>query len=280
MILYNFNLIFILILFKFTTPIQSDFTKDCPFIYTVDLTDTPLLPNGSYLYHNDTLIPPEFVRDYNYTILINDKTSKNVQTHKRGCICAVKQCLPFCSDDLEMFYEQYKSNCVDYGFQKNVTFSGGIVKSKHLLKDFHLIYGNVCNIENGYMLSPELEQHNEWTLYEDSMLLRQHDHRNLTIKEYCFDIEILNDKYQFIINPIVCGETIVIPWFKIWAMAFSIPFLILTMICYCYMQRFEDAKCKCFVTYLSFVTMSYTLICFYTISGIDLSSVPCQIYGM
>lgn len=48
------------------------------------------------------------------------------------------------------------------------------------------------------------------------MLLRHHDKRNLTIKEYCFDLQIISKNYDFLINPIVCGETIVVPWFKIW----------------------------------------------------------------
>ncbi|XP_065362099.1 G-protein coupled receptor Mth2-like [Calliphora vicina] len=267
------------LILSFCTQTKSDFTKICPFVYTVDLTESPLLANGSYLYHNDTVIPPQFVRDYNYTILIdkNNKNSKNIRTHKRGCICAVKQCLPFCSDEMDKFYEKFKSPPVDQGFIKNVTFSGGLVLKKHLLHDFFPIYGNVCDIENGYMLSPEVEEHNEWTLYENSILLRHHDQRNLTLKEYCFDIEKRGD--QFLINPIVCGETIDIPWFKIWAMAFSIPFLIITIICNCYFTQTIDARGKCFITYLSFVSLSYTLICCYTISGVDLSSIPCQLFG-
>ncbi|KAM7357092.1 G-protein coupled receptor Mth2-like [Cochliomyia hominivorax] len=274
--IYFLNFLTILLILKRT---KSDFTKNCPFIYTVDLTESPKLSNGSYLYRNETIIPPQYVKDYNLTIHVNKTIIKNVHTHKRGCICAVKQCLPICSDEIDKFYENYKSNCVDDGFTKNVTYQGGVVKRRHLLKDFHPIYGKVCDIEKGYMMLPEMEQHNEWTLYENSMLLRHHDRRNLTLTEYCFDIEILDKEYHFLINPIVCGETIDIPWFKIWAMAFSIPFLIITMICYCNLTRPYGTNCKCFVTYLSLVTVSYSLICFYTISGIDLPSTPCQIFG-
>lgn len=156
----------VLLILLISNETKSDFTKNCPFIYTVDLSESPLLPNGSYLYNNDTIIPPQFVRDYNYTILINGPKSKNIRTHKRGCICAVKQCLPFCSDDMEKFYENYKSECVNFGFGKNVTYHGGLVKKKHLIKDFHAIYGKVCDLEKGYMMSPELEPYSEWTLYE------------------------------------------------------------------------------------------------------------------
>lgn len=63
------------------------------------------------------------------------------------------------------------------------------------------------------------------------------------------------------------------------AMAFSIPFLIITMICYYYLTRPYGTNCKCFITYLSLVTISYTLICSYTISRVVLPSIICQIFG-
>lgn len=162
-----------ILLFLIIHNTKCDFSKNCPFVYTVDLTGSTLLANSSYLYQNKTIIPPQYVREYNYTILLNN-TSKNRTKgfHKRGCICAVTQCLPICSDKIDKFYDEVKSKCDNDCFQKNITYSGGIVKRKHLLKDFHVIYGNVCDIENGYMMSPELEEHNEWTLYEVKYIVK------------------------------------------------------------------------------------------------------------
>lgn len=182
---------------------KTDFTKNCPFIYTVDLTESILLPNGSYLYHNDTVIPPQFVSDYNYTILITNPNTQNVRVHKRGCICAVKQCLPLCSDEMEYFYESYKSDCVDYGFSKNVTYSGGVVKRKHLLRDFHPIYGKVCDIETSYMMMPELEPHNDWTLYEVNNNLKFRQYDPVCFVWFC-------RKFQQNYNKIVCLNFIIL----------------------------------------------------------------------
>ena len=173
LIKYFYGFLILLLIIKTGTEAVESL---CPFTHTVDLYNSPKLANGSYLYQNNTLIPPELIREYNYTVLISDRSDKSIQTQKRGCICGVKQCVRFCSDRLEQFYKKFKSHNIDYGYEKNVTLSNGAVKVKHLLHDFHPIYGQVCDIQNGYMLQTEREQHNDWTLYEVSLSIHKNIH--------------------------------------------------------------------------------------------------------
>ncbi|TMW46253.1 hypothetical protein DOY81_008669, partial [Sarcophaga bullata] len=269
---------FLILLFVTKTIMAA--TKNCLLNQFVDLHNSTLLPNGSYMYENSTLIPPEFITEYNYTILANNGSDKTIQTRKHGCICAVKQCLRFCSEQIQQVYDLYKDRDFDSEYTVKVSTDGDLIKTKHFIYDFHPIYGPVCDIGKFYMLEPELKDNHNWILYENTTLLRVFDKRYLSLDEYCFDINMItiNDTEQMLINPIVCTTTPVVPWYEAWAKAFSIPFLIATIIFYNSLTS-KNEKNKGFQAYLFFVTLSYTLFSSYTISRIVLDTIPCIIFG-
>ena len=163
--LYNFLILSLAIKMK------TEATKNCFLNQIVDLHNSVMLPNGSYLYENVTLIPSEFITEYNYTLLASNGSDETIQTRKGGCICAVKQCLRFCSNQVHQNYELYKDRDVDSDYTVNVSSRDDIIETKNFIHDFHPIYGPVCDEGKMYMLEPETQRDHDWVLYEVSFYI-------------------------------------------------------------------------------------------------------------
>ncbi|XP_050336864.1 probable G-protein coupled receptor Mth-like 3 [Bactrocera neohumeralis] len=168
----------------------SSIIPNCAFEDTVDLTDSERFSNGSYLYEG-VLVPPHLVGSYDY-IELHDGEHQKVPRHLRGCACQIKNCLKLCckrGKTLQRNSAKDPWKCAEsseeYGYTPyvNITSSNGSVVLKNALKDFLVQSGLPC--DNGYMLNPYKDSRDEWTLYENGILLREYDNKKLTRGEYC-----------------------------------------------------------------------------------------------
>ncbi|XP_059216839.1 G-protein coupled receptor Mth2-like isoform X3 [Stomoxys calcitrans] len=265
------------------TPRFDTSVAKCLYNYSVDLTGVTPNENGAYPYE-DVVIPPHLVFDYK----MPKRNCKNDQhqlanIQKRGCICMVKKCLRVCTESFRVYYQEsikVKSD-IDIGYTKNITLINGSISEFNLMLDFHHIMGSVC--EKEYVLVPEMEANDKWTLYENGSLLRLSDMRLMSEMEYCFDVsefEIDGNLY-FLVNPSNCASDTLPNNLIIngYAMLFSVPFFVLTILyLYCCMN-IEKPYSKSLISYLSALAVSYSLISFMIISKIKFEPITCQILG-
>lgn len=73
-----------------------DPSNECPFSNTVNITDGHQYTNDSYEFDN-VIYDKRFYKSYNFIINENRK-KETVETHIRGCLCAIKQCIRMCED--------------------------------------------------------------------------------------------------------------------------------------------------------------------------------------
>ncbi|KAI8118477.1 putative G-protein coupled receptor Mth-like 11 [Lucilia cuprina] len=183
--------------------------KNCSYENTINITDTPLLSNGSYIYDNETLIPPDLVGMYNYEILYNG-SRRSVPQHRRACICHLKPCITFCSNIIPETYNYIIENNMYYAlemFSIELTLKNRTVVTKNIAEDFMpIVLNEFC--EAYKILSPEKENTSTWTLNENGNLQIQNGKIQIKRNQYCFDlheITINNETYD-LINPRICGK--------------------------------------------------------------------------
>lgn len=143
----------------------------CLYEDTINITDSYILTNGSYMYRNHTLIQPDLVDIYDYEILYN-RTKQSVPTHKRACICHLKTCISFCSENILYHYQEIMANNPDLLiiFEIDIKMSNNSIVSKNIVEDFeHTILKGFC--PDHYALSTETgDDYYAWTLFEVSVI--------------------------------------------------------------------------------------------------------------
>ncbi|KAM7358532.1 G-protein coupled receptor Mth2-like isoform 2-T2 [Cochliomyia hominivorax] len=253
------------------------------------------LPNGSYIHNNHTLIPPHLVGNYDYEILYNG-TKIPASLHKRACICRLKHCITLCSDNIPDFYEDsIKDNADDDNdeeddaaistlFNINMTLTNQTIISQNIATDFeHIILDEFC--EPFYFLAPQENENLGWTLFENGSLLRQSDNVQLRKNEYCFEFyqkKFGGEMYSFI-NPLSCAIKVddlnTMDKINYWFQVFSIPFFLATFIGYCCLSELRNVHGKCFMTYLSCLTLSYAILSYINLSKRKFDPLSCHLLG-
>ncbi|KNC34952.1 putative G-protein coupled receptor Mth-like 11 [Lucilia cuprina] len=260
--------------------------KNCSYENTINITDTPLLSNGSYIYDNETLIPPDLVGMYNYEILYNG-SRRSVPQHRRACICHLKPCITFCSNIIPETYNYIIENNMYYAlemFSIELTLKNRTVVTKNIAEDFMpIVLNEFC--EAYKILSPEKENTSTWTLNENGSLMIHSDKNILERNEYCFDfqkIEIDNEMFD-LINPKICAKKRQglgpLEKFNYYLQVLSVIFLILTIIVYCSIPELLNVHGKCLLTYAGCLAMSFSIFSFINLSEIRFPIAPCLILG-
>lgn len=164
MILKKFKLIILYIILR--ENLGSVDGRKCSYADTINITDSYVFENGSYLYHNETLTP-DLVDTYDYEILYSGKKHP-VPQHKRACICHIKRCINFCSVNISLHYNRISIANSDLSiiFDVNVMLENSDVIELNLVEDFeHNILNGFCS--DSYPLSMETGDDNyAWTLFE------------------------------------------------------------------------------------------------------------------
>ncbi|XP_065361352.1 probable G-protein coupled receptor Mth-like 2 [Calliphora vicina] len=257
---------------------------NCSYENTINITNNTLLANGSYIYDNQTLVPPQLVGSYDYEILYNGSRRK-VPLHKRACICHLKPCISLCSNDISETY-QYVINNAMYDaldiFSINVNLNNGLVATKNIVKDFAPIeWQEFCAVL--YMLTPEINVGSDWTLFENGSLLLESDGTLKKRNEYCFDLQritIEGNSYD-LINPKICAKTKIgltyLELFNYWIQVLSIIFLLFTMIVYCCLPELLNVHGKCLMSYVASLALSFAIFSFLYLSQSSFDLLPCLI---
>ncbi|XP_073837644.1 G-protein coupled receptor Mth2-like isoform X1 [Musca autumnalis] len=265
---------------------QHNNNIQCRFNYSVVVTANE---NGSYVYENIE-IPSNLV--YKATVVaIYDKnnisaTNESTTTiEQRACICNVVPCLPICSWNLYDAYDRLpKTEDVEATFTKNVITSENKSVQMHLVKNFHAIEKNlstVCTYISN--LRPDVDRNSDWTLFEDGRLRLDYYDVIFNYKEFCFDFtyEKYDDIYGFFVDPQVCFKP-PLKWHEAltgYAMLVSVPFFLLTIFCYGCILKTTNVYQKCLIPYLSFLSISYSLLGILRVGNIELEPIPCITVG-
>ncbi|XP_017487930.1 PREDICTED: G-protein coupled receptor Mth2 isoform X1 [Rhagoletis zephyria] len=237
----------------------------CTFFDTVNVTGDLRFANGSYL-HDGVLIPSQLVGwyDYIYTDLVR---RVEVEPHARACICKLKPCINICCP-WGASYSTNESACVnntDYEWPQpllNLTLPDETLRSVDMFKQFAVQSFRPC--EFMYSLQPELGSFDDWKLFENGTLLRVDDMVYLSKNEFCFHPTVANyTDTMYIINPANCNydtDFSTIKTINAYAMLFSIPFMILTIVVYLSIPELRNQHGKSLVCYLIGLIIGYSLL--------------------
>ncbi|XP_054731785.1 G-protein coupled receptor Mth2-like isoform X2 [Anastrepha obliqua] len=237
----------------------------CTFFDTVNVTGDPHFANGSYL-HDGMLIPSQLVGwyDYIYTDLVR---RVEVEPHARACICKLKACINICCP-WGASYSANESACVnntEYEWPKpllNLTLPDDTLKPVDMFKQFAVQSFRPC--EFMFSLQPELGSFDDWKLFENGTLLRIYDMVYLSKNEFCFHPTVANyTDTMYIINPANCNydsDYSTIKTINAYAMLFSIPFMILTIVVYLSIPELRNQHGKSLVCYLIGLIIGYSLL--------------------
>ncbi|KAM7355865.1 putative G-protein coupled receptor Mth-like 3 [Cochliomyia hominivorax] len=289
MFLKYFLLEILIIFIKNQMIISSDLKLEnplsCPFEDTLNITNSQILADGSYLYKNNILLPSDLVDTYDYEILYNGGT-RLVPEHKRACICGnIAQCITLCSNNIIKFYSEFIANKrIDllHIFDIPVTLTNQSVDMRNIIKDFeHNVLSDFC--PSKYPLATDIETNkSRWTLFENGSLKRNVDGVFLKKSEYCFDIYFENDIYP-LVNPMVCPKSRqdlnTLEKVKYYIQLVSILFLLIIIYLHFRLPLLQTALSKCFVAYLACVTLSFAIFSFINLTQIIFGHVICLIMG-
>ncbi|XP_037811133.1 G-protein coupled receptor Mth2-like isoform X2 [Lucilia sericata] len=257
----------------------------CFFFHTVNVTDDQRFDNGSYL-HDGILIPHKYIAVYNhiYTDLV---TTVKVTPHLRGCICKVKPCINFCCP-FGKLYSSNDSSCIDahdhfeWPTTLNMTLSDGSLKTVNVFKQYAIVHFRPCNPM--YALEPQKEPDDAWQIFANGTIFRHYDESYLDKLQYCMVPTMGNDTNStFYLNPANCDLSPGYGTMKIinaYAMLFSIPFMMLTILVYLAIPELRNQHGKSLVCYLFGLIVGYTMLCLNAWSAyIDVMGLPCKVIG-
>ncbi|XP_073837646.1 G-protein coupled receptor Mth2-like isoform X2 [Musca autumnalis] len=280
--------LFLLLFLLISTNVDCQQNKniECPFNRSVVVT---ALENGSYKY-GDIKIPSHLI--YNATVdQIYDK--KNISAANESsttiqhstCICNIVPCLPICSWFIADVYQKLdKNEDVETTFIKNVITSKNESIEMHLVNDFYHIETNLNDkCKDIVSLYPDLNTNSNWTLYEDGRLRLDYYDVIFNYQEFCFTLTF--DEFEgipvFFVDPQVCF-TPPLQWYEAvtgYAMLVSVPFFLLTIFCYGRILKTTNVYQKCLIPYLSFLSISYSLLGILRVGNIELDPIPCITVG-
>ncbi|KNC34954.1 putative G-protein coupled receptor Mth-like 11 [Lucilia cuprina] len=258
--------------------------RNCSYEDTIEIPDNTFLPNGSYIYKNQTIIPSNLIGNYDYIILY-DGTKRTVPQYKRACICRLIPCISFCSHAIPEIYNYLMKDAKDmrtdkHNFSIEVTFRNRTVIKKNIVEDFEpFVKEDFC--EEPYNMIKEVDTKTGWTLFENGSLLVNSSHKILNRTEYCFDFHKMvfgEDTYKVII-PRFCQKKDARDFLEklyYWTQVFSLVFLLVTVAVYCYIPELRNTlHGKCFMTYAGSLALFLAIYSFINLSKIMISVGPC-----
>ncbi|XP_065360937.1 G-protein coupled receptor Mth2-like isoform X2 [Calliphora vicina] len=265
--------------------IRGGLHAPCFFFQTVNVTDDQRFDNGSYL-HEGVLIPHQYIAVYNY-IYTDPVTAVKVTPHLRGCICKVKSCINFCCP-FGKLYSANESSCVDahndfeWPTTLNMTLSDGSLKTVNIFQQYAIVHFRPCNPM--YALEPQREPEDAWNIFANGTIFRHYDESYLSKLEYCMVPTMGNDtNATFYLNPANCDLSPGYGTMKIinaYAMLFSIPFMMLTILVYLAIPELRNQHGKSLVCYLFGLIVGYSMLCVNALSAnIDVMGLPCKVIG-
>ncbi|SPP84809.1 blast:Probable G-protein coupled receptor Mth-like 10 [Drosophila guanche] len=259
----------------------------CTFFDTVNLTGYTPFPNGSYSYEG-VLIPSHLVGQYNY--IYRDLVERvDVDWHPRGCICRLKACLNICCPWGQV-YNSDKAQCINDTTDTriwpepvmNVTFDNSSTQPVNIFKQFAVQSFRPC--PKMFSLQPEINEFDEYLLFQNGSMLRLDDHLYINKSEFCLVVSYVNqtDLY-YSLNPANCdgdGEQTTVKIINAYAMLFSVPFMMLTIAVYLLIPELRNQHGKSLVCYLIGLASGYTaLCCILLMKNLDPEGVSCKVIG-
>ncbi|XP_059216230.1 G-protein coupled receptor Mth2 isoform X2 [Stomoxys calcitrans] len=264
--------------------LRGDFNTPCFYFQTVDVTGDPHFANGSYL-HDGVMIPHNLIGVYNYEYK-DAVTAKRVAPHLRGCICKLKPCVNFCCPYGAM---HNGSHCVntsqDFNWprQVNMTFRNGSEKTVDIFHQFAVVPFRPCELM--FALDPRLYEDDAWTLYENGTLFVESTNAYLSRQDFCMltTFETNDTSGPSYLNPANCETQTTNGTVKIinaYAMLFSIPFMVLTIVVYLAIPELRNQHGKSLVCYLLGLIVGYSLLSIGTLNAhLDVTSIECKVIG-
>ncbi|XP_067646598.1 G-protein coupled receptor Mth2 isoform X2 [Eurosta solidaginis] len=257
----------------------------CTFFDTVNVTADQHFDNGSVL-HDGMVIPSNLIGTYDY-IYVDLVHRIEVESHLRACVCHLKPCINLCCPWGASFSNN-ESACVnntDYGWPKpilNVTLPNDTVRPVNMFEQFAVQSFRPCEIM--YSLQPELYGYDEWKLFENGTVLRIDDMVYLSRHEFCFLPTLANyTDTMYVINPANCdnnSDYSTIKTINAYAMLFSIPFMILTIVVYLSIPELRNQHGKSLVCYLIGLIIGYSLLVLTSLSlELENKSPYCKLLG-
>ncbi|XP_075162185.1 G-protein coupled receptor Mth2-like isoform X1 [Haematobia irritans] len=263
--------------------LRGDFNTPCFYFQTVNVTGDPHFANGSYL-HDGVMIPHNLIGVYNY--IYNDSlTPKKVEPHLRGCICKLKPCVNFCCP---FGFVHDGKGCVnrtnDFEWPRhvNMTTRNGSLKTVDILKQFAVVTFRPC--VSMFALEPQVYVEDAWTIFENGTLYVEDTNLYLTRQDFCMLTTVdVNDTNKHYLNPANCEISSARGTVKIinaYAMLFSIPFMVLTIVVYLAIPELRNQHGKSLVCYLLGLIVGYSLMSLAALHvNLDVTSVECKVIG-
>lgn len=146
--------------------------RPCSFFDTVNITDGIKLNNGS-IFHDGITYAKDQYKYFNY-IYSRPNIKNSTSPHIRGCFCHYRICVRSCCAKGYLL----NNTCIPSSdpqkiqeFRVNLHFKNHKIKSIDLLQDnkYGLIYKKACN---GYLLEPDLEPDDVWSLVAFNMQIK------------------------------------------------------------------------------------------------------------
>ncbi|XP_058982387.1 G-protein coupled receptor Mth2 isoform X2 [Musca domestica] len=263
--------------------LRGDFHTPCFFFQTVNVTADKRFANGSYL-HDGVIIPHNLIGVYNY-VYKDPVTQTRVAPHLRGCICKLKPCVNFCCPygQVHNGTDCYDASSeLDWPHEINVTLRNGLQKTVDVFEQFAVVPFRPC--VSMYALDPTQFPEDEWQMLENGTLYLQAGEMYLTREDFCMmtkvDVNGTNIRY---LNPANCEVGSARGTVKIinaYAMLFSIPFMVLTIIVYLAIPELRNQHGKSLVCYLFGLIVGYSLMGASILNvSMDVLGIECKIVG-
>ncbi|EDV95977.1 probable G-protein coupled receptor Mth-like 8 [Drosophila grimshawi] len=189
-----------------TSGYQEEGRHPCAFIDTVNITGSYRMDgslNNSYV-HNWTVIPKEFVTDYDF--VIENGIRVPTERHLRACICKQRPCVRFCCPNGQL-YDLQDHKCVPHSAEHpqppghshmTVGLRNGTQLQMEIASRFSVHVETPC--DNMRAVIKDGDYFN-WTLYEDgSIIHREH----LFTKHYCYTLVLLGNR-TWSWQPLACA---------------------------------------------------------------------------
>ncbi|XP_075163341.1 uncharacterized protein LOC142235975 [Haematobia irritans] len=288
--MYLRSILNIVILLCCTKLYRSEDIPYCNFEDTVDLTHSQKFPNGSYLYGEDVIIPPEQVTFYNYEIIYDGEQIPR-ESHPRGCVCKPdsRNCIKFCCHPTKETIWNNTRECTDlYEVPKfdhtiKVISANGTRRKVDITKAFTMVLGVPC--ENAYPLDPDTNLHEKWSLFENGSLLLYYNLRLLSKRDFCMMPEPTvqgGDKGEWFLTPMVCPITKPVTVSRLFnnvADVISITFIILTIVVILVKPEKCNLQENCLLCFLISLAIGNIILASMYISDAQLSGFLCSLVG-
>ncbi|XP_061397128.1 G-protein coupled receptor Mth2-like [Musca vetustissima] len=263
--------------------LRGDFHTPCFFFQTVNVTGDKRFQNGSYL-HDGVVIPHNLIGVYNY-VYKDAVTQTRVPPHLRGCICKLKPCVNFCCPYGQM---HNGTECVDSSSERewpheiNVTLRNGLQRNANVFRQFAVVPFRPC--ESMFALDPQTYPDDAWQIFENGTLFVETGELYMTRQDFCMLTTLdVNDTSRRYLNPAICevgsgrGTVKII---NAYAMLFSIPFMVLTIIVYLAIPELRNQHGKSLVCYLFGLIVGYSLMSVGALNvHMNVMSIECKVLG-